>query len=179
MKSLPALLLTAALTMGASHARSLDDTESQQLRTRVATLVELIQQGDAEALIEQTHPSIYKLAGSREQFEETIRMTTGQIATSNIRMLKLDIGEPSPLYPAGDEEVCFVPRTAIVEIEGRKLRSTTFMIAIRPQGGGDWRFLDGAGLRRNSQYIYRLLPKLPPDIPIPANRVVPLDPGTG
>lgn len=178
MKSATILLL-GLLTVGNAHSRGLDEAEADQLRGQVAELVELIQEGDAEALIERTHPSIYRLAGSRELFEDAVRVTTGQIRTSNIRTLKLEIGTPSPLYSAGDEEVTFVPRTAIMEIDGRKLRSSTFMIAVRPQAGGDWQFLDGAGLRRRSQYVYRLLPKLPPDIPIPANRVEVLDQTSG
>ena len=172
------LLLTVLLhaSVATSHARSLDQAEADHLRAQVGELVALIQQGDAEALLERTHPAVYKLAGSREAFEDATRVTTGQIRSSHIRTLDLVIGEPSPLYTAGDEEVCFVPRIALMEIQGRKLRSSTFMIAVRPLAGGDWQFLDGAGLRRRSQYIYRLLPKLPPGIPIPANQVQVVEP---
>ena len=74
------------------------------------------------------------------------------------------------MYPAGEEEVCFVPRTSVVEIGGKRATSMTFMIAVR-KPGGEWKFLDGAGLRKHPDLLYRLLPDLERGIELPHNMI--------
>jgi hypothetical protein len=81
------------------------------------------------------------------------------------------MGRPTELYPAGDEELCFVPRVSIIESRGQRIRSTTFMIAIRPVGGGEWRYLDGSGLRRSPELLYRFFPALQRDLRLPPNAI--------
>ena len=53
----------------------------------------------------------------------------------------------SGTYPAGSEEVCFVPRVSVMEVQGKKVKSTTFMVAVRYPATRDWKYLDGANLR--------------------------------
>ncbi len=67
-----------------------------------------------------------------------------------------------------------MPRTSIVQIEGKKAKSTTFMVAIRQKGGTEWKYLDGAGLIKNPDYLYRFLPDLERGIELPPNSVEPL-----
>jgi hypothetical protein len=45
------------------------------------------------------------------------------------------------------------------------------MIAIRPVGGSEWKYLDGAGLRKHPEMLYQLLPKLERDIALPPNTI--------
>jgi len=45
------------------------------------------------------------------------------------------------------------------------------MIVIRRLGSKEWKYLDGAGLRKNPNYLSVLLPKLEQGIELPPNNV--------
>ena len=64
-----------------------------------------------------------------------------------------------------------MPRVSVAEVQGKKVKSTTFMIAIRYTATRDWKYLDGAGLRQRPELLYHLLPELQRDIALPPNRV--------
>lgn len=67
-----------------------------------------------------------------------------------------------------------MPRTSIMELNGRKARSTTFLSAIRRMGDTECKCLDGAGLRTHPDLLYRLLTELERGISLPSNLIEPL-----
>lgn len=154
-----------------AFAELLSVAESEELRGQIIAVTTAFENGNAEALIEHTHPSLYALTGGRDAFAEMTLQALVQLRETGIKFLHAEVGTPTPIYPAGDEEVCFVPRVSVMEIQGKKARSTTFMIAIRPIGGKEWKFLDGAGLRKHPDLLYKLLPKLERGIVLPPNNL--------
>ena len=94
-----------------------------------------------------------------------------QLRGSGIKFLQSELGVPSEMHSAGEEEICLVPRISVVEVGGKKAKSTTFMIAIRRLGASEWKYLDGAGLRKNPDLLYQLFPKLQRGIGLPENKV--------
>lgn len=170
------LLAIALFTLSVNSATAdvLTPAEAELLRSDVAVLTTSFEQGDAEALIKATHPSLHRLAGGQEVFGQITRQAVEQLRQSGLRFVSAEVGEPTRTYQAGDEEVCFVPRISIMEFEGRELRSTTFMIAIRRIGDTGWKYLDGAGLRDHPELLYQLLPELERGISLPLNLMEPL-----
>ena len=149
----------------------LSDAEVNHLRTEVAAMATAFEQGDAEAFIERTHPSVQKLAGGPDAFAEMIRQAVDQLRQTGVKFLSAEMGTPTQTYPAGDDEVCFVPRVSIMEVQGKKAKSTTFMIAIRRVGDTEWKYIDGAGLRKHPGLLYQLFPKLERGISLPPNKI--------
>lgn len=152
-------------------AGTLSEAEVERLRADVAVLTTSFERGDAEALIQRTHPSLHALVGGPEAFAEITRKSVEQLRQSGVEFLDAEVGAPTQTYPAGDEEICFIPRISIMQIQGKKARSTTFMIAIRRAGKREWKYLDGAGLRKHPELLYQLLPKLERGISLPLNMI--------
>jgi hypothetical protein len=171
MKNLAAALAVSCLVQGAAIAGTLSTAEANSLRADVSAVTTAFERGDAEGLITKTHPSLQALAGGREAFARLTRQSVKQALQSGVRFLSSEVGSPTQTYPAGEEEVCFVPRTSIMEYEGKKVRSITFMIAARRVGGTDWKYLDGVGLRKHPHMLYQLLPKLQPGVTLPPNTI--------
>lgn len=158
--------LCCAITMPAGAA-TLGKADADVLRRDIDAMMAAYEQGDVEALLGKTHPSLFKLVGDRDAFSRTAQQALDQLKTQGVRFVSSQTGDPSDTYPAGDEEVCFVPRESVLEIQGKRVKSNTFMIAIRPAGGGEWTYLDGSGVRGNPQMLYTLLPALSRDVPLP------------
>lgn len=152
-------------------AGTLTPVEADSLRAQVAAITTAFERGDVEGLINLTHPSLKDFVGGPEAFAQVTRQSVEQLRQSGVTFVSSEVGTPTSTYSAGDEEVCFVPRISVMEIEGKKARSTTFMIAIRNIGHKEWSYLDGAGLRKHPELLYRLLPKLERGISLPLNMI--------
>ncbi len=122
-------------------------------------------------MIKLTHPSLQNLVGGPEAFAKITRQSVEQIRQSGVRFVSSEVGNPTQTYSAGDEEVCFVPRIPIMEVQGKTAKSTTFMIAIRSIDHGAWKYIDGAGLRKHPELLYQLLPNLERGISLPLNMI--------
>ena len=157
--------------VGMTAAGTLTPTESEGLRAEVAAITAAVERGDAEDLIKLTHPSLQNFVGGPDVFAQITRQSVSQIRESGVKFVASEVGTPTKIYLAAEEEVCFVPRTSVMEVQGKKIRSSTFMIAIRRTGHGEWKYLDGAGLREHPELLYQLLPNLERGISLPLNMI--------
>ena len=66
------------------------------------------------------------------------------------------------------EKICFLPKKTVMEVNGQKIQSNSFMIAAKKEGK-EWNYLDGAGLRKNPDMLWLFFPELPKDIKLPEN----------
>lgn len=171
MRKIFALLALFFLVVNPSNAGTLSEADAGRLRADVASITTDFDRGDAESFIRKTHPALYGLAGGQEAYAQIVRQALEQLRQSGVKLTNSDIGNPTQTYAAGDEEVCFVPRVSIMEMSGKKMKSTTFMIAVRRIGEEGWKYLDGAGLRKHPDMLYQLLPKLDRNITLPPNSI--------
>jgi len=171
MNTIVPVLTCATLLVTSAAAGTLGEAEIAQLRSEVASITRSFERGDTKALIDQTHGSLYELAGGREAFANATQQAMEQLLQTGAKFVHSEVGTPTQTYLAGDEEVCFVPRISIMEVQGKKAKSTTFMIAVRRLGSNEWKYLDGAGLRKHPDYLRRLLPKLESGVELPPNKV--------
>jgi hypothetical protein len=170
MRHYIAVLFLAVLPLIAKAA-SLSPDEATALIATTERIKVAFDERDIPTIMAMTHPSIYKLTNGKDGFEAITRQAFVQIDSAGVRFLDSKLGTPSEIYSCGEEQVCFIPRTSTLEVDGKKARSIGFMIAIRSVKGGYWLFLDGSGLRKNPGLLKMLLPDLPPDTPLPDNRV--------
>lgn len=150
---------------------TLSAVEAEGLRAEIAAMAASFERGDAEALVAKTHPSLANLVGGQEAFAQSVRRAVEQLRETGIKFLSAEVGTPTETYPAGSEEVCFVPRVSVMEVQGKKVKSTTFMVAVRYSATRDWKYLDGANLRQQPDLLYLLLPELERGIALPPNTV--------
>jgi hypothetical protein len=167
MRYVAAIIAFACCMKGVAVAGTLTEAEAESLRADVAALTAAAENGEAEVLIARIHPSAYTLAGGPDAFASITRQSLKQLLQSGVKFVSSEVGDPTETYPAGEEEICFVPRTAIMELEGKRMRAVTFMIAIRQIGGTDWKYLDGGGVSNYPHVFYQLFPKLQPGITFP------------
>jgi hypothetical protein len=84
-----------------------------------------------------------------------------------VKYMKTDFGEPTTTYRAGKEVVCFVPRTSLIQVPGKQIKSKAYWVAIRTDGDSEWKFIDGAGIENNRESLWTMFPELPKDIQFP------------
>lgn len=172
MKRLTLLLLCWCLCVGVACARTLSKTESDRLREEVAAVMSAFDRGNPEPLIRRTHPAMQQLlSGGSAAFATATRQYTDGLKQSGLQVLSAEVGTPSEVHVAGNEEVCFVPRITVLDLKGDKARSQSFVVAIRRIGDHAWYYLDGANLRKHPEMLYQVLPQLNPFVPVPPNSI--------
>lgn len=155
----------------AGDAVILSAEEKKVVSEKAEALQSAFDKGDAEAVIAGTHPVLIKAFGSREQFELRTRESIKALLAKKVTIVSRVWGEPTPVYLSGTDEVCFVPRDAVVQMGDKRARSTGYFVAARTRGTAEWLFLDGTGLRESPELLWRLFPELPKDIVLPPNKV--------
>jgi hypothetical protein len=168
MKRLILALLLAGCG-GSAPTGELDSADAAALRAAVEMLAKAAAQGDADTVIASTHPALVELAGGPENYAGITRGAMNYLREQGFELLRLEVGSPSRTYAAGKEEVSFVPRVMDLQLGEAKVRSTSFMIAIRRVGSKEWKFIDGAGLKRNPEVLQKLLPALDKAAVLPEN----------
>lgn len=166
-RRLPLTILTLLLSLPSAFAGDLSPSDAKALREDVRALMTAYARGDADFLIERTHPSLKRLAGGDEAFQAITRDALKTQHSTGVVVISEDVGVPTRTYAAGEEEVCFVPRQSLVRVRETPMRSTTFMVAVRRIGGSGWTYLDGTGLQDNPRLLRQLLPALEPGVILP------------
>ncbi len=155
-----------------AFADSLSEAESEALRQEVETLMDVFVSGNVEPLIDSTHEAAFEWGGGRDVVVPALREAVELVRSSGMEVLSLEVGEPTEVHAAGEEEICFVPNTTLFEILGQQVRSKTFMIAIRDRSNkNEWKFIEGAGLRKYPEMLQELFPELDKGIVLPPNEV--------
>ena len=163
------LFLTMTLISVNSLSAELSKAEADLVRSEINSMYNAYEAGDASLFLKKTHKSIYSVMGGKQNFENFFESAVSQLNELGVKFVEETLGEPTKLYDAGNEEVCFIPRISIIEIQGQKVKSTGFLIAIRTKGEKSWSYLDGTGLREDQSLLWKLLPELVKNIELPAN----------
>ena len=131
--------------------------------------MESFKKGDAQKLIDKTHPYLFKLVNGKEAFQAMIMQAAKQLIDRGIKIELEEITQPMDFYRTGEDIVCFIPKTSTITVDETKVKSVSFMIAIKSKQG-KWSYLDGSGLSKNPDLLWKLLPKLPRDVALPENK---------
>jgi hypothetical protein len=150
----------------AAPAATLSSADRAELLRQAQAAQAAVDRLDFDAMIKLLPPAAFKLY-DKATFEQQGRAAMAQLKAMGFRYLKTEYGEPTTPFRAGDDIVCFVPRTSLIEIKGRTAKSKAYWIAVRPAGGGEWKFLDGAGIHAKPDLLWRMFPALPRDIRLP------------
>ena len=169
--TLMGLFLTVYFLCGLHvFADELSGDEERDLIDRVEAMYDSYESGDPTDMIAFTHKSLISMMGGKEKYSQVIESGVRLFQEQEIEFLGAEVGIPSQLYDAGEDEVSIVPRISIMTVQGQAIQDRGFVVAIRPKGSVDnWSFLNGAGLRRNRDSLWNLLPNLEKDIDLPIN----------
>lgn len=144
---LPLAVLFLAFFTRTALADRLSGQEAAKLKSDIAAMFVTFEKDDPTWLIANAHESVLAEVGGEQRCDELMRETVQQLQQLGRKFVSAEVGTPTQIYAAGDEEVCFVP------------------------GGGPWKYLDAAGLRKNPGLLGILLPKLPGEVSLPPDRV--------
>lgn len=144
--------------------------EVKVIHAAIAGMERSFREADYDGIVKGTYPGLIAKMGGEEKFRKTLEGAVAMMQSGKVKVGDSKLEAPAELYEAGEEWVCFVPKRNTVEVEGQKVLSVGFFVAIRKKTEKEWTLLDGAGLRRSPEMLRALLPDLPGDLELPENR---------
>lgn len=148
-------------------AETLPPADAEVLEARAKAVCEALRTKKYDALIDATHPGVFEVVGSKDKLVEAMKAAMAQMDERQIVILEDQLGTPGEVYTSKDEIVCFYPRTMVMQIGDKKVKSTGFMICAKKRAGGEWLFMDGGIVERDPSLLEKVLPGLPKDVKLP------------
>jgi hypothetical protein len=164
------LVVLLALLSFSSSAVELSEEETSLIE-QVKSLRTAYEMGDVDKIVESTFQPLIKAAGGSDAFKHAAMQAMQQQALAGIFVQSADYAKPTAPISAGNYTLRFVPTVLVMKMPGKRGKSTGFTIAIREINSTDWRFLDGAGLRKNPSMLRTLFPELPENLSLPENKI--------
>jgi len=175
MKQALSLLALLFFTTGIHAQQDLPEAESKAIVAEIKEMMSAFHKGDAELLINKTHPAVFEVIGDGDQaeFKKTMAAAVKQMMEMGIKFEAFEVDEPGQLHKAGKESVCFVTMNSVMSMAGQKMKSSSFMIAAKGEDG-EWKYLDGNALQAKPDLLWTFFPDLPKDVKIPSTSVSPV-----
>jgi len=165
------LLVLFALSSLPTWSAELSTDEQTSLVGLVTRAVTAYESGDAETIVELTFEPLVTAAGGPDAFRLITKQAIAQQRTMGLSIEGITVGKPGELITAGQYTLCFIPKVTAIRTAKRSGKSTSFMVAVRNTENPRWKFIEGAGLRKNPQVLKLLFPELPDDVSLPEYKV--------
>lgn len=153
--------------------RVLSAEEKKQLLEHAAVAQKTVDAWDAAAGLKLV-PAVLMRKLGEENVRKQFKADFDECKASGMRFLETTFGDPTPVHVSEGQEVCFLPRTSIIQTPDKKVRSTAYWVAVRELGSEEWKFLDGAPVNANQRALWGLFPSLPEDLTLPEWKQEPL-----
>jgi hypothetical protein len=89
-----------------------------------------------------------------------------QIADQGLKIASYAISQPAEVYESDTDYVMFLPTKMVMKGDTATIHSKGFLIASRSKAGGEWVFLDGAGIH-DPRALQQIFPGLPAEPTLP------------
>ena len=86
------------------------------------------------------HPTMLQMKGGEEAFVSLLAMQMQQVPDSLIK--NIEIGKILQVVKTSDDHQCVVEQNTIMEMEGTRISSTTYLLGESLNGGKNWTFFD-------------------------------------
>ncbi|MGB0583000.1 MAG: hypothetical protein ACPGVU_25230 [Limisphaerales bacterium] len=160
------ILAIQSSSLGASAAE-LTTKESTALTEAASKIFTAMKEKDWKTVVETTHPGIAKLAGGKEKLAEVTRKAFSTFDSIGLRFEKESLGKPGRLFEIEAGQLCFLPKEAIIVMQGRKVWSQNYLVCIRERPGAKWLFIDGTGVSQQPDRLWQIFPDLPKSAKLP------------
>lgn len=147
----------------ATHAEEPDKAEVKRLAEKIAKAT---RENDAETIVDYTYPGLVEFAGGRKAMIEITRQSLKLVKDDGAAIEKFEVEEPDEFYVEGKNTFAIARTELAMTVQGKTIGGKSFLLAISPDAGKTWTFLDGNGFQ-DKKLMNKILPKLPEKLVLP------------
>jgi hypothetical protein len=121
---------------------------------------------DFDTLIKHTPDVLFRWFG-KDAVARGARESRSVANDTGIKYLAVEFREPTETYQTSTEVICFLPRTSVLQVQGRQIRSASYCVAVRENGKPLWKFIDGTAFKDDTRFLRKFFPELPGNLRLP------------
>ncbi len=130
---------------------------------------------DYDAVISTTYPKAIEMArGGRERMLEVLQTQMNALEKQGNKIVAAWIEDPTPFIDTAGELQCTVPQKMKLQMEEGKLTTQTTLVAISPDKGATWYFVDASD--RDIHAMRTVFPNLSSELDIPKSPLPTFEP---
>ena len=165
--SLFSSVLLCQQAVGQGYSITPSKAEKEKIKAGVQAMHDALLEGDMNQILDKTYPPLIIFSGGRTIFEQTVQHAIDQLKKDGMVFESYQLGDPTDMFLSGTEFICFVPEVSVARIQGRRFRTTGFVIAVKGGATTKWKYLQGIHLKKDPDALWRLFPDLSREIKLP------------
>jgi hypothetical protein len=166
------LLLVVAATLSCGRAAKVEpldgETAKANLVSQARELMDSTLSGDYERAMGFTHPKAVEMMGGKRKYVQVLKDGMASFQKDGVEINKISLDDPSAVVQNGNEHFSIVPQTLAMTFNKTKVGlQRGYLVALSTNGGRNWVFLDGAGIKEDRTKLKSLLPNFPDALELP------------
>lgn len=159
----------AAVSLRAQVVRpAADVAKADKLKMQATQMATAFNKGDFAAFVSFVYPKMVQAQGGADAMVRMLNQQVQEWQGQGISMNAVTVGEPSKIVKAGNELHALIDQTLVMNVKGGTLTKHSYLLAISPNNGVKWYFMDTAPLTNSN--VRRLFPNYNQDLVIPAKQ---------
>ncbi|MCW3126006.1 MAG: hypothetical protein JWO03_1664 [Bacteroidetes bacterium] len=135
------------------------------IKAQAETMSRFMMKKDYKAFAKYTYPKIAEMAGGEDKMIAAMTKSLDDMEKGGVTFKGVTIGDPGSAITVGQEIQCTVPQTLAMKIPKASLTAQSTLIAISPDGGKKWYFLDTS--RQDLAKLQKSIPTLSDKLVLP------------
>lgn len=158
-----ATVVLSSTTSFANKAQCKQDYE-KIISKEITKMGTAFNDGNYQYIADKSDSSIIELTGGKANYDAILLQAVTAFKNENIKVDKVDTQPPKESHIIQNKEFCVIPKHTSISINGKTVAGDmSFMLAVRPLDSNEWKYIDGAGLKKNPDMLQILFPEIPPN----------------
>lgn len=150
------------LSSGFLHA---DAPDAKERGKEITATIKAVYVPDYDLLLKHTHEEVFKLAGGKESFLETLKKTHEFLKSKNVSIAKVEISEELDYFKTEQNEFFFVASKITLKVGEKTHVAPGHQLGVKKKGSDVWKYIDRSAL--NDELIRKMFPDFPEDKALP------------
>ncbi|MBS1511543.1 MAG: hypothetical protein JST86_11920 [Bacteroidetes bacterium] len=166
MKSIGGVLLCCIFFIQAKAQTASDSTQFATVLQKGNAMAACILKKDYTSFVKYMYPPVIKMAGGSQKMASLVEQSFASIESEGVTVDSASIQSPASMVRTGTNWQCVVTQILIMTTPKGKILSKSALIAISPDAGKSWTFMDthGAPLEK----VRKSFPAISPKLNLPA-----------
>ncbi|GEO11121.1 hypothetical protein [Segetibacter aerophilus] len=135
------------------------------LKRQAEQMVNFFSTGDLDKFSKFTYPKVIQMIGGETKMISVLKKEMDSWESQGIRIDSVSVGDVSKIVKAGNELHSLITQRLVMKVPGGRMVKNSFLLAISPNNGANWYFLDTAPL--TPDILKKLFPNFNKEIVIP------------
>jgi hypothetical protein len=166
MKTIKSILLCFCVTLFLSYANAQKPAPS--IKAQAMYMATALMKNDFNTFVKYMHPNIITYAGGADQMKTKMDSASQTMKRFGVQFKKYWIGNPGEIIRHKNQLQTLLPQSTTLLTPMGELAVETTLVAISPDGGKSWWFIDTSVYRADK--LKSILPDLNPRLVIPPQK---------